>query len=232
MTNIAVEKLAEDADRHFESLLVKATTESMRARLRIFHLVCRRLVCKAKVDLSIPLVLRHYKAEATNAQHRLEEQTIRNKRPAGNPYQSLYRRWNEVAVAIKALEAPNRPLVDVGHVREGDLGMIENPILRARMNFIVAENRSLKSQLDTLKQIEKQTPLRIEGAVLAAGGADLVLSEGEIEALREFVDPRRMTAKQMDRTKHDGVKLRDGRVVADPGFVSALEKIVKSYERP
>ena len=60
----------------------------------------------------------------------------------------------------------------------------------------------------------------------------MVLSDGEVAALRDFVDPRSMRVKLLNPAKDGSVKLNDGRNIADPGFVGALEKIVKSYERP
>jgi hypothetical protein len=40
-----------------------------------------------------------------------------------------------------------------------------------------------------------------------------------------------MTSKSLKSTKDGAIPLKDGRVIADPGFISALEKIVRSHER-
>jgi hypothetical protein len=61
---------------------------------------------------------------------------------------------------------------------------------------------------------------------------NLVLTGAEVDAIRDFLDPKKMKAKNLKKTKDDGVFTIDGHAVADPGFLSALQKISKSYERP
>jgi hypothetical protein len=65
-----------------------------------------------------------------------------------------------------------------------------------------------------------------------ATGDSLLLTGAELEAIRHFIDPRKLKAKHLKRSKDDGVARIDGRAVADPGFVAALQKISKSYEQP
>ena len=65
-----------------------------------------------------------------------------------------------------------------------------------------------------------------------AGGAELVLTDAEVEAVRDFIDPRKLRARHLAKNDGDGVSTRDGRTIADPGFITALEKIAKSHERP
>jgi hypothetical protein len=64
------------------------------------------------------------------------------------------------------------------------------------------------------------------------GGEGLVLTSAELDAVRDFINPKKMKAKHLKPSKDDGVHTVDGYVVADPGFLSALRKIAKSYERP
>lgn len=52
------------------------------------------------------------------------------------------------------------------------------------------------------------------------------------DAIRDVLDPRKMKAKHLNPSKDGGVDTIDGCAVADPGFISALQKISKSYERP
>lgn len=56
-----------------------------------------------------------------------------------------------------------------------------------------------------------------------------LLVDGEIEALRNFIDPRSLGARALKRTGDGAVVTGDGRRIADPGFVNAIEKIVQSW---
>jgi hypothetical protein len=178
--------------------------------------------------LTIPLVLKRYDAHFPDPKQAIAEQTVRNKRASGNPYQSLSRKWEHVAEAMAALEMGSVTF-DAGSIGELDLAMIDNPIWRAKFQLLVIENRSLQNQLSIIKQSKTDISIRVENAP-RLGGADLVLSDSEVESIRDFLEPRKMKAKHLQRTKDDGVKQMDGRPIADPGFVTALEKIARSYE--
>jgi hypothetical protein len=49
--------------------------------------------------------------------------------------------------------------------------------------------------------------------------------------IRDFIDPRKLRARHLSKTNQGAVTTKDGRTIADPGFVLALEKIAKSHER-
>jgi hypothetical protein len=59
----------------------------------------------------------------------------------------------------------------------------------------------------------------------------MVLSDGELDSMRDFVNPRSMASKLLKATRDGAVTHKDGRIIADPGFVSALEKIIRSYAK-
>ncbi|MEY9416826.1 hypothetical protein ABIF69_003268 [Bradyrhizobium japonicum] len=228
MAKTVGDNLRKDVAAHFGALVAKADKENVRSKLRNLHRTCAHVVDKAPAALSVPLVVTTY---AKLCGDTIGESTIRNKMSGANPYQSLYRRWELVAAAEAAAIKP-RSVLDAGMLGENDVLAIEDPGLRHRVTLIATQNRSLHSELNILRSDLAKMPLRIEGASLVPGGADLLLSDDELDAVRDFIDPRRMNAKSLQRTTDDGVKLKDGRPIADPGFLSALEKIVKSYERP
>jgi hypothetical protein len=220
--------LKKDAEAHLEMLVAKATTEAVRKKLRNLHRTCEHIFDKAASAFSVPLVVNTY-AEVCGVT--IGESSIRNKCGGNNPYQSLYRKW-EVAAAAKVASVKPAGALDAGIIGDHEIMMIDDPKLKHQFALLLHHNRSLHSQLNTLRHDLSNEPLRIEGVSLAPGQQNLLLSDDEIEAVRDFVDPDRMNAKHLRRTKEDGVKLKDGRSIADPGFISALEKIVKSYERP
>jgi hypothetical protein len=49
---------------------------------------------------------------------------------------------------------------------------------------------------------------------------------------RDRDDEHGRMAQHLKRSKDHGVSTIDGRSVADPGFITALQKISKSYEQP
>ncbi|MBR0841746.1 hypothetical protein JQ607_16230 [Bradyrhizobium liaoningense] len=221
------DSLRQDLEGHLETLVAKAGTEGVRKKLRNLHRACACIVEESADALTVPLVVETY---AKICKGEIGESTIRNKRGGENLYQSLYRKWEIVAAAKAASSKPSNVL-DAGIIGDHEIMTIENPRLRHQVILMLNHNRSLHSQLNILRHEQAQIPLRIEGSPLAPGNSDLLLSDDEVEAVRDFVDARRMNAKNLQRTKDDGVKLKDGRPIADPGFVSALEKIVRSYER-
>jgi hypothetical protein len=230
MTKIAIENLLREVDEHLAEIVAQASTSTVRKKLEALHRTCRRIVCHEKLRLTIPLVRDRY-GKLNPTEPEIAEQSIRNKRTSGNPYQSVYRKWEVVAEAMAAASSPRIVANTGGVLGDHDIRMIENPTLRHQVVLLCAQNKSLYNQLNILKQSQADVAIRIEGVALAPGSVDLLLSDAEVEAVRDFVDPRKLKAKHLQRTQDNGVKLKDGRPIADPGFVSALEKIVRSYER-
>jgi hypothetical protein len=218
--------LRADLEAHFEALIAKADKENVRKKLRNVHRTCAHIVDTAAGALSVMLVVKTY---ATICDGKIGESTIRNKVGGSNPYQALYRRW-EVFAAAKVAATKPRQAIDAGILGDHEIMDIEDPKLRHQVTLMVHHNRTLHSELNILKNDLSNVPLRIDG-LFRSDRSDLVLSDDEVEAVRDFVDARKMNAKNLQRTKDHGVRLKDGRPIADPGFVSALEKIVKSYER-
>ena len=86
-----------------------------------------------------------------------------------------------------------------------------------------------------LKKLQGQGQIRVSlddsGQPTLPAGDSLVLTGAEIEAIRDFIDPRKLKTKHLKRSKDGGVLTIDGLTVADPGFLSGLQKISKSYEQ-
>jgi hypothetical protein len=215
--------------------IAKASNEAIKTKLRNLAIVCRTIVTEAKQQLTVAEVIRQYKARFPDPSQSLSEQTIRNKRQNGNCYQIIYREWEKVARAMVA--TPASTLRNGGLIlRESDLHTIKDPTLRHQVTQMFAQNRSLHNSLNTLKKLQGQRQIRVLLDGPDTGGApteeDLVLTAAELDAVRDFIDPRRMKAKHLKPSKDDGVFTIDGGAVADPGFLSALRKISKSYEQP
>ena len=117
-------------------------------------------------------------------------------------------------------------------IAESDIRKIQDVVLRHQIFLLFAQNRSLHNQLNIIKQAAADTPIQVIAPERPLGGADLILTEGEVDAVRDFVDPRKLRARHLLKTEDDGVCTKDGRAIADAGFFSALNKIVRSHQRP
>jgi hypothetical protein len=223
-----IEAIDQEVDQHLAALLARATTEPVRRKLRNLHEACRHLV-RRNIVLTVNGV-----REACDKlfEEKIGESTIRNKCGGNNPYQSLYRKWENAAAAKAAASARNIKLLDAGTIDEDQIRQITPVSMQHAVTLLAVKARSLERQLNILREEKTDIPLVVEGAPMLAGNSDLVLSTGEVESLREFLDPRSLGAKMLKKSTDGSVQFKDGRVIADPGFLSALEKIVRSYQRP
>ena len=44
---------------------------------------------------------------------------------------------------------------------------------------------------------------------------------------RDFIDPRKLKARSLERTDDDALRSKGGDLIADPGFFTALEEILR-----
>lgn len=217
-------------------LIASATTEQVRAKLGNLNHVCHKLVVEAAQRLTVPTVVERYKGLFSVPEHSLAESSIRNKRDGANPYAALYGAWVAAADIVLAPARHSRRSAGTSEILStDDIACIADPVLRHQVGLVFAQNRSLKSQLDILKRAEGAQTVRLVGADGFAGdvpSADkIALSEPEIEALKNFLDPRQLAARGLRIAKDGVIEFADGRGLTDPGFRQALEKIVRSYEK-
>jgi hypothetical protein len=225
-----VAQLTEAAAKLLAEQNAAASTESMKQKLRNLADVCRTIVNDPKRSLSIAEAARDYKK--LYSKQPLSEQTIRNQRSGGNPYMAVLRAWQAVA---SAAAAPIAQRVDGLILRESDLHTIKDPTLKHQVTQIFAQNRSLHHRLNILKKVQSQGKIRLldgPDRQIMLTGEGLVLTGAELDSLRDFLDPKMMKAKQLKRSENDGISTVNGQAIADPGFTSALRKILKSYELP
>ena len=111
-----------------------------------------------------------------------------------------------------------------------DLGAIFDPTVRHQVQLLMTQNRSLKSQLDILKQVRGAPVIRLEathpdrdrGAMVG-----LELTESEVAALADFVAPRRLQQRGLKPDENGVLRTRDGKDLSDPGFLDALQKVLE-----
>jgi hypothetical protein len=226
-----VAQLTASADKLLTEHIAAASTESIKQKLRNLAEICRMVVDHPKLSPSISVVAREYKK--AYPKQPLGEQTIRN-RPDVNPYMPVIRAWQAVAHAAAApTVVPSS--ADGLILRESDLHTIKDPTLKHQVTQIFAQNRSLHHRLNILKKVHSQGQIRLldgPDRQIASIGEGLVLTNAELDSIRDFLDPRMMKAKQLKRSENDGISTVHGHAIADPGFTSALRKILQSYALP
>jgi hypothetical protein len=234
VTKQLIAQMVEATEKSVADLVEKASNQAIAKKLGQLGGVCKTIVMETKKVFSVAEVARQYNDRYPKLP--LSEQTIRNKRSNGNPYMAVYREWEKVAHAV-ATAARTGQRRDGTILRESDLHTIKDPTLRHQVTMVFAQNRSLHNSVNMLKKLQGQGQIRVSldglgQPTLPQGGESLVLTSAELEAIRDFIDRRKLKAKHLKPTKDDGVSTIEGQSVADPGFLTALQKISKSYERP
>ena len=232
MKNKIVNPMVTAAEECLAEQLAAASTATIKKKLNNLAQVCRDIVGDSSRSLSIAEVARDYKKRFP--QNPLSEQTIRNQRPGGNPYLTLVRAWHAAAAALQVPPISARQN-DGRILAESDLHKIKDQVLRHQVTQLFAQNRSLHNRLNLLKNVLGKEKIRVADTAnrqITSGAEGLVLTGAELDSIRDFVDPKKMKAKHLKQSISDGVTTVDGHAVADPGFMSALIKIVKSYEFP
>lgn len=218
-----------------EDLLKNATSLTIRAKLGNLDDVCRQLVLGGRQRLTVPSVVAAYAARFHSPDLRIAESSIRNKRGGQNPFQQLYRAWESAAEVIIRSRRPSRVTINE-IIGQNELSGISDLVLRHQVALLVAQNRSYKSQLDTLKQVRGAPIVQLVGGSINSEyrplDNDLSLNESEVEAIRDFLTGSKLRALRFSRTSDGGIATSDGRRLADPSFMEALEKILQSYRRP
>lgn len=227
MSKQLIAQLTEAAKACVAEEKVATSNESIKRKLDVLSDICERL---ATVAGEKPLTI----AEAVRRHKDLSGQTIRNGGPKGNRYLRVFRAWERVADAVVAADRPtSRKGVQI--LNESDLHTIKDPVLRHQITLVFAQNKSRYNEINILKKLLGEREIRLsEGPEHRSlpGGEGLVLTSAELDAVRDFINPKKMKAKHLKPSKDDGVHTVDGQAIADPGFLSALRKISKSYELP
>lgn len=227
----ATKQVLEVVGRKLEELVGTSATEPVKVKLRNIDDVCRQLVVTGKQRLTVPSLLSAYAARYPAKDQAIAESTIRNKRAGGNPYNELYRVWESAAEVILD-EAPRSSKVLGGDVMGyDDLAGIADLAVRHQVKLLITRNRSLKSQLDILKQAKDMPAIRLvtthPDSVMEVGAPqELELTESEIAAVADFLSPSRLKARGLLANSAGVLEARGGRELSDPGFMDALHKVM------
>lgn len=232
--NIQVEQMLA---AKLDELLKASPSATVRIKLSNLDDVCRHLVMNGRQRLSVPSVVAAYAARIHSADQSIAESSIRNKRAGRNPFQQLYRAWEsaaEVMTRSRTRRSPRSTLNEI--IGDGEISAISDGVLRHQVALLLAQNRSYKSQLDILKQVRGSPTIKLVGRPENTDyrplHSELSLNEAEIESVKDFLSGRKLKTLGFKRTMDGGIATNDGRRLADPSFMDALDKILKSYTDP
>jgi len=227
-------RVVEIAEGKLQDLLGSVKTEAIRTKLKNLNEVCKKLVL-AKQPLTVPSVCDAYASSYHAKDQALAKQSIRNKRDGANPYHALYEAWRSGGEVLLKKTHSRRKTPDGVLVDAIDIEAVKDPGDRHSMLMLATQNRSLKARLNALQTLDGSRVIQVVGAGnererrTMALASHLSLDEVELAALREFIDERKMASRQLRVEENGSIVDRRNRVFADPGFVTAVSKIVRSY---
>lgn len=115
----------------------------------------------------------------------------------------------------------------VDDVMEG----VSDPVLRARIGLMQAELRSMRGQLQALRNLASQnTVLELSGGtdIHQAPEQNVKFTDQQLRALRDAISEKTMTHWGWVADKSGRVVVEDtGQIVFGAGFVSSIEKILE-----
>ena len=218
-----------------EDLIQNATSATIRTKLTNLDDVCRHIVMVGRQRLTVPSVIAAYAARYHSSDQSIAESSIRNKRGGKNPFQQLYRAWESAAEVMIRPRRPSRVTANE-IIGDGEVSRISDGVLRHQVALLVAQNRSYKSQLETLKQVRGSPTIQLLSSPNDADykplDSDLSLNEAEVAAVQDFLTGRKLKTLGLRRITDGGIVTSDGRRLADPSFMDALDKILRSYTDP
>lgn len=195
----------------YKRLTSEAKSQKARSSLKAIHETCEEQFQSGILDFSIARI-------ANSGAHRgvPQAQSIRNK--SGRLYKELIDGWNvqhgksNVSSANKSKEWVNR---------------IEDPATRFLVNDLLAQKRTLMSELQILKSVKVlEIDMRVDqsGKIISRDQVNLVNTE--LEALQLSIEPRTFDKLGWVRQERGAVSNKNGEKIFEIGFISAIEKIL------
>ena len=209
-------------DAVLESLLSKGGRAQRQRILKAVHELCRKHHDGGQRDFSIPVI-----GKLCETAGLLKSRSLYNAQSAD--YATLIAAW----AAYSGPPVPKAPKVLASTEY---LMRIEDPAVRAIMQATIVERDKLKAQINTMKaNFEVVVDRRPLGAnVVTAPGSlpaivlttEAQLTDSERTALRKAVSPEFLASRDWKEAKHGEVVSESGRTIFDPGFTTAIRKIL------
>jgi hypothetical protein len=209
-------------DAVLESLLSKGGRAQRQRILKAVHEICREHYERRGRDFSIPII-----GKLCESVGLLKSRALYNAQSAD--YRTLLAAWAAYAGPI----VPKAPKVLASYEY---LMRIDDPAIRAIMQAIIVERDKLRAQLNTIKAnthiVVDRRPLGAN-VVTAPGSTPTIvltaedrLTDSERKALRKAVSPEFFESHDWKEAEYGEVVSESGRSIFDPGFTTAIRKIV------
>ncbi|CAM3468619.1 gamma-mobile-trio protein GmtX [Arcobacter aquimarinus] len=205
----------EKIDNFFQNILDKTDSKKKKDNLKIVYDILLHLYKTGSNNFSIALIGKLSKKEGGPI-----TQTIRNVQ--GKDYRDLIEFFvNNITVSDTYKENSDYKLSDY----------IDDPALKAHINIIISENKSLKNQLNILKNnMNKNYKLNyhVENNInnsLTDTSKNTLLSS-EIESITKFIKDIETNSISIKLTDIGSLKDENDILIANPGFFDGLKKII------
>ncbi len=205
----------EKIDNFFQNILDNTDSKKKKDNLKIVYDVLLHLYETGSSNFSIALIGKLSKKEGGPI-----TQTIRNAQ--GKDYRDLIDFFvNNITILDKHKENSDYKLSDY----------IDDPALKAHINIIISENKSLKNQLNILKNnMNKNYKLNyhVENNInnSSTDTRNNTLLSSEIESITKFIKDIENNSISIKLTNLGSLKDENDILVANPGFFDGLKKII------
>lgn len=205
----------EKIDNFFQNILDNTDSKKKKDNLKIVYDVLLHLYETGSSNFSIALIGKLSKKEGGPI-----TQTIRNAQ--GKDYRDLIDFFvNNITILDKHKENSDYKLSDY----------IDDPALKAHINIIISENKSLRNQLNILKNnMNKNYELNyhVENNInnSSTDTRNNTLLSSEIESITKFIKDIENNSISIKLTNLGSLKDENDILVANPGFFDGLKKII------
>lgn len=203
----------EKVEAYFQNIYNNSKSDKKKKSLSIIYNILLNLYESSSVNFSIAHIGRLSKKEGGPS-----EPSIRNKQ--GKEYRELINFFKNNIVIVNNKEYDELDFTEY----------IEDPALKAHIKIIIAENKSLKNQLNILKNnMSKNYKLQYDTKTLTDinANSNTNLLSSEIDSIKRFIVDINSNKINLYKTAYGGLKDENETTIANAGFIDALEKIVK-----
>lgn len=205
----------EKIDNFFQNILDHTDSKKKKDNLKIVYDILLHLYETGSNNFSIALIGKLSKKEGGPI-----TQTIRNAK--GKDYRDLIEFFvNNITLSDMHKENSDYKLSDY----------IDDPALKAHINIIISENKSLKNQLNILKNnMNKNYELNyhVEKNIdnISTDTINNTLLSSEIESITKFIKDIENNSISIKLTNLGSLKDENDILIANPGFFDGLKKII------
>lgn len=183
--------------------------------LRVIHDICEDQRARGSMDFSVATIGRLSSEKGGPAGGAIRNAT-------GEAYRAIIKAHLDAAGGKKPKGRPHK-------ADENPFEGITDPVLRARIGILLAENQSLRGQLLAARSFaSKESSVDLRTGIVTDNRQ--VLTKQEILALAHAFSQENLAAQGWQVTENGRVLSEDGSVIFKTGFASVILKIASSIQ--